>query len=140
MEPTDKAREQVEAIGAAMGLTAAVSELTVEVKNVKRQAKHERRLSRALIVSFTLDVLFTLAIAALSFSNHNLDSRLRQAQVASCQSSNVVRHDDIKLWTQAINDIDPQSKITTPAEAKAKANFILFIDHTFMSVDCDKVG
>jgi hypothetical protein len=136
MEPNDKASDRVEAIGAAMGLTASVSALTEELAEVDKRGKHTKRLTHWIVASVIFDVVLTCGIGFVSYNNHYLSNQLRQAQIDSCASSNRVRADDIKLWDRALNAIDPSSKITTHAQAEYKQNFQLFINSTFKSQVC----
>ena len=135
----NKAREQVDAIGAAMGLTAAVSELSNQVKEVDTRGKHNKRLTRIVIFSLVLDILLTVGIGLVGYNTHFLTNQLRQANFNSCGYSNVVRGDDIKLWDEAVAIISPKGTAATPASEKAEANFLKYIDSTFKSVNCSSL-
>ena len=74
-EHESKAQEQVDAIGAAMGLTAAVSQLSADLKDIKTDVRTERNWRRLLIVSLVFDILLTVVIGFLSVSNHTLNQK-----------------------------------------------------------------
>lgn len=128
----NKAIEQVDAIGAAMGLTAAVSGLAHEVREVKNDERRTRFLARMLVVSLIFDLLITVGIGFLSVSNHSFEQQLRNTQVHACIQTNSVRAADVGVVKELLGG--PSS---SAAQAAAEAKFLKDVEKKLAPVDCD---
>ena len=139
-EPS-KSSVQLDAVTVAIGLTSAVEDLTVELKGVKKDARKERRWRKLIVAALILVVLSLSANGYLSVRNHTLSQQVKSAQIASCQQSNRVRGDDIKLWDEAVELITTgKNTPTTSAGVMQKSEFLKFITHTFAPVNCNMLG
>lgn len=125
-----------------------IGESNKRIAELGRYGQRNRRLLRALALSFAFDLLLTGGLAYNQQKTHDasraaaraaaaaqaLASSNRANQVATCVSSNQVRANDIALWTHVLTLVPPKTAAGT-AETKS---ILDFVHVTFASKDCSK--
>lgn len=125
-----------------------IAESNQRIAELGRYSQRNRRLLRALAVSFLFDILLTgglaynqrqthdatQAAARAASEAHALAVANEKAAIATCISSNGVRANDIALWTHILTLTGSSSR--TP-QVQGQINKILaFVDKTFAPKVC----
>jgi len=102
----------------------------VALKNNSKDVQRGKKYFRILIVSFVLDVLFTVAIG---YGAVHLHTVTQQAAIATCESGNVARANNRQLWDYVISlngDVKP---------SQALLRFETYLDKATAPRDCSGI-
>jgi hypothetical protein len=133
-------------VAAAHALLDGLRELSDRFDLIVAAMTRSKHVQRLVMLSVAFDICLTgfsfwtshVATSAASKA-HNasvaaaaLASETHANAVTSCKNSNVVRADDIRLWTFALN----QSPSKTAAEKASTENLQVFVNKTFAPAVC----
>ena len=145
----DKAAQELEELNRSLSDTRKTLGKTVEairvIPSIDKYSKRTRRMVIGLIFSILLDVTLTVLVGLALVGTNSQSQEIRQASIASCDSSNATRAVEQQLWTTFLGILVPPVKpanVSTAVYAKEKAiadSFLAKVDAAFAQRNCAKL-
>lgn len=140
---TTAADDTAELLVVARGMTAAIRDLSGDVKSVATYGQHNRRLIWVVAVSVTFDICLSLALGAVAVQSRHASDKATKASstlVVNCLSGNESRKIQTDLWNTVLAFPPPPvetAEARTQREAQT-AKFRTYIGQAFAQRDCSK--
>ena len=145
-----------ETVDAADRLTAALAAMTGQLEAVNKRldlaekaARRSRRIIVGLVISLVLDVTLTILVTVFALQAHDASAQasatveqLHASEVATCESSNQTRSQEITLWGH-LAAVSKPAPGETPKEIAANKQavdqFLMYVAKVFRPRDCNAI-
>jgi hypothetical protein len=130
-------------------MSGDLREVSSRLTTTEKREQRARRVIRALIISFVLDIALTIGLTVNSVSAHDASNRaaaassranatvaqLRAIQIAGCEAGNEYRAGQVKTWRKLLSLAPP----ATPQAQSIAERFVAYVKLVNMPRDCKAI-
>jgi hypothetical protein len=130
------------ALDAARNLTAALKDISADVRGLSSYGHRSRRMIWGIIVSLVLDLVLTVVVAVFAIQAHDANSYARAARAVAavaqadnrdlCEAGNAARAQQLGLWTYLLS----LAPAPGPQQQALRVKFRAHLSQVFQPRDC----
>jgi hypothetical protein len=132
--------ERDEVLEAIAGVKKTLETVDKNLSAIRNYGKRTRQLFIGLVCSLVIDVALTVTVGILSFNASSESSAVHSVQVANCNSANIERMKEVRLWSYVISLSVKAMPNETPSQRAARLSQLQdlakFISGTFAPLHC----